>query len=130
MLLLSAILFGLSLAQRSSNASLCDYYAGVQFGSSTNATQSKLIKSIVSLELGGPFSLQNVTSDLTGILNLGSFQNTDVYLRPWFDGSKETTNLNDAAVGIDWLDGGAAQPLGDFLTGVTPDVVLANTTNE
>lgn len=129
-LFLFAVFLALASAQRPENASICDYYAGARYGTSTNDTQAKLIKNIVSLAFGGPYSLPNVSSDLTGILNPGSFDNQGINLRSWLDGEKDSTNLNGAAVGIDWLDGGAGQPLGDYLTGVTPDVVLSNTTNE
>lgn len=126
-----AFLFGLSQAQRPDNASLCDYYAGSLYGDSGNASQAKLIKSIVSLAFGGPSGLQNVTdSALTGILNPGTFDNNPIDLLPWFNGSKDSTNLNNAPIATNWLDGGGIKPLSDFLTGATPDLVLNNATNE
>jgi hypothetical protein len=130
MLIVLAILFGLGLAQRPTNASTCDYYATVQFGSNSSTTQFQLIQSIVALAFGGGFNLSNVSSDITGILNPGTFQNTTVDLLPWFNGSVDSTNLNNQAVGINWLDEGGTDPLYKFLSGQTASVVLTNTTNE
>ena len=125
-----AFLFGLSLAQRPDNSSLCDYYAENLYGDNSNVSQGKLIRGIVSLAFGGPSGLKNDSEDLTGILNPGTFQNLPVDLQPWFNGSKDSTNLNNAPVGINWLDGGGIKPLSDFLTGVTDTVVISNSTNE
>ena len=130
MLVLLALLFGLSLAQRPSNSSLCDYYAGDLYGQSTEATQAKLIKSIVSLAFAGPANMPDVRPEVTGILNPGKFNGQYIDLQGWFNGSKDSTNLNNAPVGIDWLDGGGRQPLSDFLTGKTQNVVISNSTNE
>jgi len=130
MLFVLAFLLGLSLAQRPSNLPLCDYYAETQYGSNTNDTQAKLITGIVSLAFGGPFNLPNVSTELTGILNPGKFSDQSVDLQPYFNGSIDSTNLNNAPVGINWLDGGGTQPLSDFLTGKTPQVVINNSTNQ
>lgn len=131
MLLLLALFFGFSLAQRPDNASLCDYYAGIHYGQSTNATQAKLIQSIVALAFGGSSSLYNLTSNnLTGILNPGVFQGQQINLGAWFNGTKDSTNLNDAPAGINWLDGGGLLPLDDYLNGKTPQVVMQNNTNQ
>jgi hypothetical protein len=127
-----AFLFGLSLAQRPENASLCDYYAEQLYGSNgPNASQAKLVTSIVSLAFGGPpSSFRNIPDGLTGIMNAGTFQNAPIDLQPWFNGSKASTNLNNAPIGINWMDGGGTQPLSDFLIGVTDTVVINNQTNE
>jgi len=132
MLALWALLFGLSLAQRPNNSSLCDYYAGKLYGDSNDVTQAKLIKSIVSLAFAGPGpgKVKDVGPDLTGILNPGSFRGQYIDLQGWFNGSKDSTNLNNAPVGIDWLDGGGKKPLFDFLTGANQGVVISNTTNQ
>jgi len=130
MLVILAVLFGLSLAQRPSNASTCDYYATTLYGSNSSDTQFQLIQGIIALAFGGSFNLSNISSDITGILNPGTFQNLTVDLRPWFNGSIDSTNLNNQAVGIDWLDGGGADPLYTFLSGQSSSVVITNTTNE
>jgi hypothetical protein len=127
--LIVAILFGVALAQRPNNVSLCDYYAESLYGTNTNVTQNRLMQSVITLAFGGPFTLSNVDPALTGIWNVGTYKGQTVDLRPWFNGSIDSTNLNNAPVGINWLDAGL-QPLEDFLTGVTPTVVLSNSTNE
>jgi len=130
MLVLLALLFGLSLAQRPNNSSLCDYYAGELYRESNETTQAKLIRSIVSLAFAGPANNQDVRPDLTGILNPGKFNGQYINLQGWFDGTKDSTNLNNAPVGVDWLDGGSKKPLHDFLNGATQSVAISNTTNE
>jgi hypothetical protein len=130
MLVAFAILFGLSLAQRPTNSSTCDYYAQSLYGANNGTTQFQLIQGIIALAFGGGFNLSNVSSEITGIFNPGTFQNLTVDLRPWFNGSIDSTNLNNQPVGINWLDGGGTDPLYNFLSGQTPNVVLVNTTNE
>ncbi|MCJ1245335.1 hypothetical protein MMC30_002539 [Trapelia coarctata] len=124
MLFVFALLFGLSVAQRPSNASICDYYAKARYGANNSDTQFELVQSIVSLAFGGKFNLTNVSSEITGILNPGIFKGDPVYLRPWFDGTLDSTNLNDQPIGIDWLDSGALDPLYNYLSGVTKNVTL------
>lgn len=128
--LLFALLFSLSLAQRPSNSSLCDYYAGKLYGESNDTTQDALIYSIVSLAFGGPGNLSGVSQNLTGILNPGFFNGLGVNLIPWFDGSIDSTNLNNAPVGINWMDGGGIKPLSDYVEGVTSSVLITNNTNQ
>jgi hypothetical protein len=130
-LLRLAILFiSVVWAQRPNDQTLCDYYAKTRYGTSTNVTQFRLMEDIVTLAFAGPVDITaNVSSDLTGIWNPGNFQGLGVNLRPWFDGTRDSTNLNNAPVGINWLDGGL-KPLEDYLTGVTPDVQLSNSTNQ
>jgi hypothetical protein len=130
MLFAVALLFGVSLAQRPSNLTICDYYALSLYGANTNVTQLKLMQSIVSLAYAGGANLPNVSPDLTGIFNPGTFNGTPVDLQAWFNGSKASTNLNDAPVATDWLDGGALAPLEAFLTGQTQTVIINNSTNQ
>ena len=130
MLLILAVLFGVSLAQRPSNTSICDYYAESRYGTNDSTTQLKLVHDIVSLAFGGGSNLSNVSSDITGILNPGTFQGLNVDLRPWFNGTIDSTNLNNQPVGIDWLDDGGTDPLYKYLSGATTDVVLRNSTNQ
>lgn len=124
------LLFGVSLAQRPTNASTCDYYAEGLYGANNRDTQFQLVQGIVTLAFGGGFNLSNVSREITGILNPGTFQNVTVDLRPWFNGSIDSTNLNNQAVGINWLDDGGTDPLYNFLSGQTPNVTLHNSTNE
>ena len=71
----------------------------------------------MALAFGGAGPLQGVSSDITGIFNPGNLNGTLVDLEPWFDGSKQSTNLNNQAVSIDSLDGGGTKPLYSFLPG-------------
>jgi hypothetical protein len=123
------LLFGVSSAQRG-NASICDYYAISNYGANSTATQYKLIQSILGLAFAGAGTLPNVSSNITGIFNPGSFEGTPVDLRPWFNASKDSTNLNDQAVAINWLDGGGTTPIYAFLTGATGNITFPNGTNE
>lgn len=115
-------------AQRSAtNLTTCDYYAQQLYGQNNNVTQYRLIQHIVSLAFGGGgFSGSNVSSDLTGILYPGSLSGVSVDLRPWFNGTIDSTNLYNQPVGINWLDDGETQPLYDFLSGQTTEVVFSS----
>ena len=131
MLLVVVLLFAVSLAQRPSNASTCDYYAQNLYGASNSQTQNQLVQHIVALAFGGaPLSNTNISSDITGILNPGTFQDLNVDLAPWFNGVIDSTNLNDQAVGINWLDDGGLDPLHSYVNGSTSNVMLTNTTNQ
>lgn len=130
MLLAFASLLGLSLAQRPSYASTCDYYAQVRYGVNNSNTQFQLMQDIVILSFGGSFHLNNFTTDVTGILNPGYYQGTYVNLMPFFNGSIQSSNLNGQPVGIDWLDDGGTVPLYNFLSGQAPNLVLTNKSNQ
>lgn len=134
---LAALLGRGVLAQRPSNASLCDYYAISLYGSNTTATQFQLVQSILALAFAGAggSGLTNVSSDLTGIFNPGTVVNPSgvkigVDLQPWFNGSIDSTNLNNQPVAINWFDAGGKTPLTAFLSGQTPNIVMPNSTNE
>ena len=133
-------LFGAILAQRPSNASICDFYAPNAstcdnyaqelFGANNSNIQFQFVQHIVALAFGGSFNLSGTLS-ITGILNPGSFNGLNVDLRPWFNSSIDSTNLNNQPVGINWLDDGGLDPLYDYLSGKTPNVTFSsNTTNE
>ena len=130
MLLVLALLFGLGAAQRPQNASLCDYYAQLNYGKNTTDTQFQLVQSIVALAFGGSFNLSNVSNEITGILNPGTFNDLSVDLRQWFNGSIASTNLNNQAIGINWLDSGRLDPLQKYLSGTCIDCHLVKTSNE
>ena len=132
---LVALLVTHALAQRPANVSICDYYAEKLYGTNSSDTQNHLVQNIVALAFGGGFNLSNVSSDLTGILNpgtfsSGTFEDLNVDLRPWFNGSIPSTNLNNQGVGINWLDGGGLDPLYDYLSGATPNVTIPSGTNQ
>lgn len=129
-LLFGLLLSGFAQAQRPSNASTCDYYALARYGANTSTTQFQLVQGIVASAFGGKFNLSHMPSDLTGILTPGIFENLEVDLTPWFDGSIPSTNLNNAPVGLNWLDGGGIEPLYEYLSGGTENIVLKNGTNQ
>ena len=131
MLLLILFLFGATQAQRPSTASTCDYYAQSLYGANNSQTQYQLVQHIVALAFAGaPSGNTNISSDITGILNPGTFQDLPVDLAPWFNGAIDSTNLNDQAVGINWLDDGGLSPLHSYINGSTSNIVLTNTTNQ
>jgi hypothetical protein len=119
-----------SSAQRPSNATICDYYAINNYGANTTANQLRLMQSILGLAFAGAGTLPGVSPEITGIFNPGSFNGTPVNLQPWFNASKDSTNLNDQAVAVNWLDGGGTTPIFAFLTGATSTIIFPNTTNE
>ena len=124
------LLFGSTIAQRPSNASVCDYYAETRYGTNSSDSQHKLVQNIICLAFEGGTNLTNVSSELTGILRPGKFGGVDINLISWFNGSRATTNVNNAPIGINWLDQGGPGPLSDFLTGKTDTVVLSNSSNQ
>lgn len=124
---------GVSLAQstnRPSNATICDFYAIRKYGENTTLSQGKLMQSVVSLAFVGRGNLPNINPEITGILNAGVFEKVPVFLRPWFNGSIDSTNLNNQPVGINWLDGGDSAPLRAFLNGSTDQVAIEEKTNQ
>ncbi|CAG8953770.1 hypothetical protein HYFRA_00006661 [Hymenoscyphus fraxineus] len=124
-----ALLLGTTFGQRPADATICDYYTVKLYGSNTTESQNKLMQGIISMAWGGGAGIPN-TSDITGILNPGTFQGTNLNLGSYFDGSKASSNLNNVAVGINWLDGGGTQPLNNFLNSNANSIVLANNTNQ
>ncbi|KAI9148256.1 hypothetical protein HJFPF1_12084 [Paramyrothecium foliicola] len=124
------ILAGSGLAQRPSNASLCDYYAEAYYGSNTTETQQNLIRHIVALAFEGGTDLKDKPSELTGILRPGKFSDVDIDLRQYFNGSRASTNVNNMPIQINWLDQGGTEPLSKFLTGETDTVVMTNSSNQ
>lgn len=120
----------LAICQRPSTLSVCDYYAAQKYGSNSTANQLQLVQHIVSLAFAGRGNLTNISAESTGIMNPGVFENNTLDLKIFFNGSIASTNFNGAAAGINWLDGGGLTPLHNYLEGRTPDLVIANTTNQ
>lgn len=131
---LCAVLFGVAMAQRPPSSSICDYYTLVKYGSASEANQLKMMQGIVALAFGGPtagsIKADSVPDGLTGILNPGVHDGVPVNLLPFFNGSIASTNLNNLAVGINWLDDGGKTPLVDFMSNKTDTVVLSPASNE
>jgi hypothetical protein len=125
------LLINFGVAQRPNSASVCDYYAQTRFGTNSSATQLKFMQNVVCLAFEGGSSLNNVSSDLTGILRPGKFLGNNIDLLPYFNGSKASTNVNNAPIGINWMDQGGTVPLASFLAGGdSQTLVLANTSNQ
>ncbi|KAG6009648.1 hypothetical protein E4U21_001712 [Claviceps maximensis] len=117
-------------AQVRGDQSICDFYAAKNYGENNATTQLKLMQGIVAYAYAGGNSMPNGDKDSTGIFNPGVYQGQDVYLRPWFDGSKATSNNNDQPVNIQWLDGGGTTPLVAFMNGSTPTAEIQKGTNQ
>ena len=125
------LLPALSKAQRPSHASLCDYYTTQRYGDNSTANQVKLLESIFAvctcrrLNAGQRLRPTDWHFQPRGICR--KFGN----LRPYFDGTIPSTNLNNQPVGIDWLDGGRTKDVFTlFLTGQTSTIQLTNGSNE
>lgn len=123
-------LLRIACAQRPTNASVCDYYATARYGSNSSDTQLKFIQNVVCLAFEGGTKLNNVSSDITGILRKGRFNNMDIDLLQYFNGSRASTNVNNAPIGINWLDQGGTTPLAAFLAGESQTLNLADTSNQ
>lgn len=132
MFFLNFLLFAITLAQRPSSISICDFYTQAKYGSATEENQLRLIQGIVALAFAGPKSIptNNVPKELTGILSPGVQDGNSVDLMPFFNGTLASTNLNNQPVGVNWLDDGGLAPLSDYLSGKTTYVVLSNSSNE
>ncbi|KAH7381385.1 hypothetical protein DE146DRAFT_284650 [Phaeosphaeria sp. MPI-PUGE-AT-0046c] len=124
------LLLGTAFAQRPTNASVCDYYAQARYGANSTETQLKFIQNVVCLAFEGGTKLNNVSSDITGILRKGRFSNMDIDLLQYFNGSRASTNVNNAPIGINWLDQGGTTPLAAFLAGESQTLNLAETSNQ
>ena len=126
MFVVISLLLWAAMAQRPDNVSYCDFYAGKEYGANNETTQFQLVQRIVALAFGGRFNQSQYPPDLTGILNPGTFNDSgqvvSVNLRKWFDGSSETTNVNNHATNVNWLDGGALWPLASFTGGMTSEL--------
>jgi hypothetical protein len=126
-----SIFFRLVSAQRPESASVCDYYAQQRFGANSSESQLRFMQNVVCLAFEGGSTLPNVSSDLTGILQPGKFKGNNIDLMSYFNGTRASTNVNNAAIGINWLDQGGSAPLASFLEGGdSQTLVLANTSNQ
>ncbi|KAK3384865.1 hypothetical protein B0H63DRAFT_432347 [Podospora didyma] len=124
------LLVGFSVGQRPSNASVCDYYATAKFGANNSDTQRALVRRIVSLAFEGGSRLTNKSNELTGIWRPGKANGIDVNLLQYFNGSKQTTNVNNAAIAINWMDQGGPEPLANYLAGDVEEIAMTNSSNQ
>ncbi|OAQ97128.1 hypothetical protein LLEC1_03224 [Akanthomyces lecanii] len=116
-------------AQRG-DTSICDYYAKEKYGDDSMESQLKLMTSIVAFAYAGGDDMDGADKYSSGIFKTGSIDNDVVYLRPYFDGTMNTTNLNDQAVALNWLDGGGVAPLQAFINGTTKTADIKKGTNQ
>lgn len=100
------------------------------YGENTTTSQFNLMQNIIALAFAGGAGDPNVSTEITGIFNPGVYDGTPVDLSPWFNGTKASTNLNNVAAKVNWLDSGGKQPLFDYISGNSPAITFANGTNE
>lgn len=122
-------------AQRPDNASICDYYAQIKYGTNTSTTQLLLVKHIMSLAFAGKGNLTNITLPETFVGIMQPNNNTDLNLRKYFNGSLAVTNVYGSPGAINWLDGNKTAgsdplaPLHDYLEGRALDVIFPANSN-
>lgn len=114
---LAAAFAAATAAQRTAGQSVCDYYTQAIFGNNTAASQYQHITMLVNTLVIGSYpppngiSLPNTGVTVPGILTPGNVNGTAVNLAGYFDGSLQTTNVNDVPTKVNFLDGGGAAPL-------------------
>ncbi|CAO1634875.1 unnamed protein product [Parajaminaea phylloscopi] len=100
-----------ALAQ--ANASVCDKYSMALFNSTNSTVQMQLLTALVNTALIGNLNLTGLggKNEVSGILNNGTYNGTQVSLIKYFDGSLKSTNEGGSASAVNFLDGGGAAPL-------------------
>jgi hypothetical protein len=108
----SLLLTTLTVAQRPSNTSICDYYTTALLKNNTSANQYTLLTLVVNTALIGNYTAPNVGIAVNGILKPGMYNGTAVNLLPYFDGTLlSTNNGGDSGESQNFLDDGGAAPL-------------------
>ncbi|KAK8039053.1 hypothetical protein PG993_007464 [Apiospora rasikravindrae] len=99
-------------AQRPTDTSICDYYTTALLKENTAKNQYSLLTLVVNTVVIGNYTMPNVGIKVPGILAAGKYEGTDVNLLPYFNGELASTNRGGkAGVSVNFLDGGAAEPL-------------------
>jgi hypothetical protein len=101
-------------AQRPANVSICDYYTNALLMNNTPTAQYTLLTLLVNTALIGNYTQPNVGVAVNGVLNPGTFNDTNVNLLPYFDGSLLSTNPRSGGsqgISVNFLDDGGAAPL-------------------
>ncbi|KAK7920969.1 hypothetical protein PG985_008991 [Apiospora marii] len=98
-------------AQRPKDTSICDYYTTALLKENTAKNQLTLLTLVVNTVVIGNYTMPNVGIKVPGILAAGKYEGTDVNLMPYFTGELASSNRGNKAVAINFLDGGAAEPL-------------------
>lgn len=79
--------------------------------STNGTTQATLLTALVNTALIGNYSPLGGKHNVSGILANGTYNGTQVSLLKYFDGSLKSTNVNNNATAVNFLDGGGAAPL-------------------
>ncbi|KAJ3275084.1 hypothetical protein HDV01_001223 [Terramyces sp. JEL0728] len=92
---------------------LCDKYTTALFKDNTEDNQLKLLTALVNTVVIGNFSATVNNQPVPGILAPATFNGQQVNMLPFFTGQQgATANINGVATaGINFLDGGGADPL-------------------
>ena len=91
--------------------SLCDKYTTALLKDDTPANQYTLLTLLVNTVVIGNYTQPNVGVALPGILAPATVNGEMVNLLPYFNGCLKSTNVNDVASSVNFLDGGGAAPL-------------------
>ncbi|KAF1989331.1 hypothetical protein K402DRAFT_418613 [Aulographum hederae CBS 113979] len=98
-------------ADRPKNTSICDYYTTALLKENNATTQLTLLTLVVNTAVIGNYTMPNVGIAVPGILAPGKFNDMDVDLLQYFNGSLASANRDDSGVKVNFLDDGGAEPL-------------------
>lgn len=102
---------GTVVAQRPKDTPICDYYTTALLKENNATNQYTLLTLLVNTAVIGNYTKPNVGIKVDGILAAGEFDGNKVNLLPYFNGGLNSTNRDDKAVAINFLDDGGAAPL-------------------
>jgi hypothetical protein len=91
--------------------SICDNYTTLVLTNNTAENQLTLLTILVNTVVIGNYTQPNIGIRVPGILAPGVYDGYNVSLAKFFDGSMNTTNDNNVASMVNFLDGGGAAPL-------------------
>lgn len=100
-------------AQRPEDEPICDFYTNALLKENTAENQATLLTLVVNTVVIGNYTEPNVGIKVPGILAEGEVDGEKVNLLPYFNGDLKSTNRDDKAVSVNFLDGGGAEPLKD-----------------
>ncbi|KAM3439294.1 hypothetical protein MY4824_002823 [Beauveria thailandica] len=98
-------------AQRPMDMPICDYYTTALLKNNTAENQATLLTLLVNTVVIGNYTMPNVGVSVPGILKEGEVDGTKVNLAPYFNGGLASSNRNNKASCVNFLDGGGAEPL-------------------
>ena len=109
---LSFLTLTLTLAQRPSNISICDYYTPAILGQNTASNQLLLVTLWVNTFVLGNYTTPNDGVFVHGFAMPDVYNGTDIALLPYFTGAYNSTNLGgDSGTTKLFLDDGGAVPV-------------------